>query len=115
MKEAAYKTLLRPVLEYSSSVWDPYCNGLNGELENIQKRAARFVTRNYSYETGNMTGILEELKWETLQKQRKDNGLIFMYKGLKGKARIPTTGLIPPKNRRSRNQHSMAFQIPSSS
>ena len=41
-----------------------------------------------------MTGILEELKWETLQKRRKDNRLILLYKGLKGKARIPTDG--PP-------------------
>ena len=80
----------------------------------MQKRAARFVTRNYSYETGSMSGILEELKWETLQKRRKDNRLILMYKGLKGKARIPTDDLIP-KNRRCRNQHSMVFQIPSAS
>ena len=53
-----------------------------------------------------MTGILEELKWETLQKRRKDNRLILLYKGLKGKARIPTDDLIP-KNRRCRNQHSL--------
>ena len=37
----------------------------------MQKRAARFVTRNYSYETGSMTGILEELKWEPLQKEEE--------------------------------------------
>ena len=82
----------------------------------MQKRAARFVTGNYSYETGSMTGILEELKWETLQKRRKDNTcrLIFLYKGLKGKARIPTDDLIP-KNRRCRNQHSLVFQIPTAS
>ena len=80
----------------------------------MQKRAARFVTRNYSYETGSITGIFEELKWETLQKRRKDNRLILMYKGLKGKARIPTDDLIP-KNRRCRNQHSSVFQIPSDS
>ena len=85
VKEAAYKTLVRPILEYGSTDWDPHCNGLNDELENVQKRAARFVTRNYSYETGSMTGILEELKWETLQKRRKDNRLILMYKGLKVK------------------------------
>ena len=114
MKEAAYKTLVRPILEYGSTVWDPHCNGLNDKLENVQKRAARFVTRNYSYETGSMTGILEELKWETLQKRRKDNRLILMYKGIKGKARVPTDDLIP-KNRRCRNQHSMVFQIPSAS
>ena len=85
MKEAAYKSMVRPILEYGSTVWDPRCNGLNDELENVQKRATRFVTRNYSYESGSMTGILEELKWETLQKRRKDNRLILLYKGLKGK------------------------------
>ena len=111
MKEAAFKSMVRPILEYGSTVWDPHCNGLNDELENVQKRAARFVTRNYSYETGSMTGILEELKWETLQKRRNDNRLILLYKVLKGKARIPTYDLIP-KNRRYRNQHSLVFQIP---
>ena len=61
-----------------------------------------------------MSGILEELTWETLQKRREDNRLVLMYKGLKGKARIPTDDLIP-KNRGCRNQHSMVFQIPSAS
>ena len=62
VKEVAYKSMVRPILEYGSTVWDPHCDGLKGELENVQKRAAWFVTRNYSYETGSMTGILEELK-----------------------------------------------------
>ena len=61
-----------------------------------------------------MTGILEELKWETLQKRRKDNRLILLYEGLKGKAGIPTDDLIP-KNRLCRNQHSLVFQIPTAS
>ena len=39
VKEAAYKTLVQPILEYGSTVWDPHCNGLNDELENVQKGA----------------------------------------------------------------------------
>ena len=72
------------------------------------------MTGNYVFETGSMTGILGQLKWESLKKRRKDSRLILLYKGLKGKARIPTYDLIP-KNRRCRNQHSSAFQIPSAS
>ena len=77
--EAAYKGLVRPVLDYGSSVWD--------------------------------LGILVQLKWESLKKRRKDNRLILLYKGLKGKAIVPTDDLIP-KTRHCRNQHSMAFQTP---
>ena len=102
---------MRPVLDYGSSVWDPPGAVLQEELESVQKRAARFVTGNYNYETGSMTGILGQLKWESLKKRRKYNRLILLYKGLKGKASVPTDDLIS-KTRRCRNQHSMAFQTP---
>ena len=46
-----------------------------------------------------------------LKKRRKDNRLTLLYKGLKGKASVPTDDLIP-KTRHCRNQHSMAFQTP---
>ena len=49
MKEAAYKGMVHPILEYGKSVWDPYTDELHNELEKVQNRAARFVTRNYVY------------------------------------------------------------------
>ena len=58
MKEAAYKGMVRTVLEYGSSVWDPYTDKLQEKLEKVQNRAASFVTRNYVYETRIMTGFL---------------------------------------------------------
>ena len=79
MKEAAYKGLVRLVLEYGSSVWDPHTPGLQEELEKIQNRAARFVTGNNVFETGSMTGIFGQLKWESLKKRRKDSRLILLY------------------------------------
>ena len=111
VKEAAYKGLVCPVLDYGSLVWDPPGAVLQEELEGVQKRAARFVTGNYNYETWSMTGILGQLKWECLKKRRKYNRLILLYKGLKGKASVPTDDLIP-KTRRCRNQHSMVSQTP---
>ena len=51
MKETAYKGMVRPILEYGSSVWDPHTDKLQEEVEKVQHRAARFVTRNYVYET----------------------------------------------------------------
>ena len=43
------------------------------ELESVQKRAARFVTGNYNYETGSMTGILGHLKSEEERQYTIDN------------------------------------------
>ena len=72
VKEAAYKGLVRSVLEYGSD-WDLSGVGLQNELEKVQNRAARFVTGNYKFETGSMTGILEHLKLESLKKRRRDS------------------------------------------
>ena len=107
---------MRPVLEYGSYVWDPHTKGLQEELEKVQNRAARFITRNYTFEEGSMTGILELLKNESPKTRRTDNRLILLYKGLKGKARIPTYDLIP-KTRRCRDSidHSKEFHFPSAS
>ena len=69
---------------------------LQDELEMVQKRAARFVRGTYVYETGSMTGILKQLKWESLKKRRKDSRLKMLHKGLKGAASLPTNDLVPP-------------------
>ena len=76
VKEAANKG---SVLEYGSSVLDPHTQCLHEELEKVQNRAARFVTGNYVFETGSMTGILG-LIWESLKKRRKDSGHIVIQR-----------------------------------
>ena len=95
MREVAYNGLARPILEYGSSVWVPHYEGLIDDLEKVQKRAARFLTRNYTYEKGSMTDILKKLKWESLQKRRKYNRIILFYKGLIGRAKYPRMALSP--------------------
>ena len=78
-----YKCLVRPILEYGSSFWDPHYECLIDDLEKVQKRAARFVTRNYTYEKGSMTDILKKLKdYIALQRSKRES-------------KIPTDDLFP--------------------
>lgn len=42
-RKIAYETLMRPVLEYGSQVWDPFMKKDIGRIEKIQNRALRFI------------------------------------------------------------------------
>ena len=105
----AYKGLIRPVLEYACTVWDPHQNYLKEQIENVQKRSARFITSNYDYSPNSMTKILNDLKLEPLSERRKQNKLILLFKGINNKARIPIEQLVKP-NRIPRSGHPLTFK-----
>ena len=46
-KELAYRSMVRPILEYASPAWDPYTQCNINQLERVQRRAARFVHSNF--------------------------------------------------------------------
>ena len=68
VKEAVFRGLVCPILEYGSSVWDSQGVVLQQEIDKVQNRAARLVSSNYCFETGSITGILEKLKWDLSRK-----------------------------------------------
>jgi hypothetical protein len=69
VKEQAYKALVRPHLEYASTVWDPTAQKHINDIEAVQHRASRFVASDYR-STTSVTAILDQRKWPSLQKRR---------------------------------------------
>jgi len=51
------------------------------QLERVQRRAARFVKKDYRYTTS-ITGLLDELGWLPLFKHCKNSRLTVFHKGL---------------------------------
>ena len=61
LKTAAYKALVRPHVEYCSTVWDPSTAHLTRKVEMVQLRSARWVCN--KYRTGlNTTGPTEMIR-----------------------------------------------------
>ena len=65
LREMAYKTLVRPLVEYSSSVWSPYTKSNIARLEMVQRRAARWTLSEYS-PYASVTQMLQSLSWRSL-------------------------------------------------
>jgi len=76
-------SLVCPHLEYAASAWDPYIqyNTIQyntakdiQQLERVQRRAARFVKKDYRHTTP-VTGLLDELGWLPFFERRKHSRL----------------------------------------
>ena len=78
IKEASYKTLVRPQLEYAATVCDPSTKTVINKVEAVQRRAARFCHNDYR-RTSSVTSMIQNLEWEELQHRRKQCKTIMMY------------------------------------
>ena len=72
----AYKTLVRPILEYGCQVWNPYLVKHIKSIESIQRRATRVICGSEK-EYQERLGVL---KWPSLELRRKFICLVQMYK-----------------------------------
>jgi hypothetical protein len=65
-------SLVRPILEYAASYWDPYREGQITALAGVQKKAAKFAHRTNSS------------NWETLASRRKLLRKYALFKSYSG-------------------------------
>ena len=109
IKKQAYYALVRPYLEYASSVWDPHVQKQINDIEAVQRRAARFVKRCHDRTPGTVTTILNELEWPTLQQRRKEARLTMMYKAINRQIYLELPPYLNLKERQTRQYHPKKF------
>ena len=76
-----YKSLVRPILEYGNTIWEPHFVLDRRKLEGVQRRATKLVPslRDRSY-----TDRLAMLDLPSLLYRYRRGDLIFLYKLLNG-------------------------------
>ena len=110
VKEQAYKTLVRPQLEYGCSVWAPHTQSDIYKVERVQRRAARFTTNRYR----NMSSVgdmLNNLGWESLEQRRTKIRATLTYKIKNELVAIPKAPYLRTPPRRSRRLHAQSVHI----
>ena len=96
----AYQTLVRPHLEYCSSVWDPHMQDFITKLESVQRRGARFVSNDYRW-TSSVSKMLTKLNWNPLEHRRRASRLTMLHKISQGQVARPAHKFIQPVQTRS--------------
>ena len=102
IKHLAYTTLVRPILEYASIIWDPHTDSNTLKLETVQHRSARCIMQNYNRHAS-VTTMLQHLDLPTLQQRRRHSKSIMLYRIRHQLANIPTTTYITPATRNTQH------------
>ena len=100
----AYKTLVRPQLEYAATVWDSSVKARTSAVETVQRRAVRFITGDYDRHSS-VTDMLNHLKLETLKKRRQQAKLATLYRATHNLIDIDNDQLEPAHSRTRGHHH----------
>ena len=100
--------MVRPIIEYCSTVWGPNTNEYVNTVEMVQRRAVRYITNRYR-KTSTVTSMLDHLKLESLEARRAKTQLTMLFKIIHGLVDIPTEDYLVPASTRTRSQHSLKF------
>ena len=78
-RDSLHHSLVRSILEYTATIWDPHLLKDIRALEGVQRKAARYVKHDYS-RYSSVTTMLQDLGWTSLQDRRRNLRLALFYK-----------------------------------
>jgi hypothetical protein len=82
VKLLAYKTLVRPILEYGCQVWDPVKKCDINLLEAVQKKAVRFICNIKGRQQESITSLTLELGLDPLEWRRYQSRMTLFHRVL---------------------------------
>ena len=106
MKTRCYQSMVRLIMEYASTGWDPLTK------ISIHRQAARFVSRQYSWYL-RVTPMLQALRWTSLEQRRSDARATMMYRKHYNLFNISAV-IYLQLNIRDMRGHQLKYQLPAS-
>ena len=93
-----YKTFVRPIVEYASTVWDPVGNNqLVMKVESVQRKSLRWIFSSWKRDTS-PTSMRQSLKLKTLE-QRRETAKLKIFHELTHNIKHVTPDILPTRQR----------------
>ena len=106
----AYKTLVRPIVDYSSSVWSPYTQNNIHKNEMVPRGAARWTLDNYTRQAS-LSDLLTHLGCRSPEQRRNDSQLCLFYKIIHGLVALDLPPYVEQPTRISqKNSHPLVYR-----
>ena len=105
IKGTLYTAMVSHRLEYASGAWNPHLKNDINKLENIQRKASRFVKCCNGRDPGTLTDLLDDLEWKSLKQRRTKHDLTLFYQAINGHVEIPLPPYVIPVKRNNKSHH----------
>ena len=110
VKKTTYTAMVRPAMEYASTIWDLVSQKHIQMLEQIQWHAPWYVFNNYTDRTpGCLTQMVEDLNLESLEDHTRTNCLCMLYRILHNLVDVQPDTYLQVRDRQTRG-HARFFQ-----